>query len=120
KSRRMNRQKKIKEKLKDLGFIVSRRRIGRIMAEQGLVSKYTIVQYKPMKTVVNEEKISNRLNREFDEKDELEVVVSDLTYVRVGKLWHCNFVLIYLIVKLLVIVLALIKQQNYYLELLHL
>ena len=73
-SRRIYGQRKIKEKLKDLGFIVSRRRIGRIMAEQGLVSKYTIVQYKPMKTVVNEEKISNRLNREFDEKDELEVV----------------------------------------------
>lgn len=93
-SRRIYGQRKIKEKLKDLGFIVSRRRIGRIMAEQGLVSKYTIVQYKPMKTVVNEEKISNRLNREFDEKDELEVVVSDLTYVRVGRRWHYICVLV--------------------------
>ncbi|MRJ46477.1 IS3 family transposase [Fundicoccus ignavus] len=93
-SRRIYGQRKIKEKLKDLGFIVSRRRIGRIMAEQGLVSKYTIVQYKPMKTVVNEEKISNRLKREFDEKDELEVVVSDLTYVRVGRRWHYICVLV--------------------------
>lgn len=34
--------RKIKGKLKEQGFIVSRRRIGRIMSEQGLVSTYTI------------------------------------------------------------------------------
>ncbi|MBU5594129.1 IS3 family transposase [Amphibacillus sp. MSJ-3] len=93
-SRRIYGQRKIKEELKHLGFIVSRRRIGRIMKEQGLVSKYTIAQYKPMKSTVNEEKISNTLNREFNQKDELEVVVSDLTYVRVGQRWHYICVLI--------------------------
>jgi len=33
---------------------VSRRRIGRIMKEQGLVSKYTVPQHKPTKTTCNE------------------------------------------------------------------
>lgn len=87
-------QRKIKEKLEDLGFIVSRRRIGRIMNEQGLVSKYTIAQFKPMKSTVNEDEVSNTLNREFDEKDELEIIVSDLTYVRVGQRWHYICILI--------------------------
>ncbi|CAM3158153.1 Transposase [Paenibacillus sediminis] len=36
--------RKIKIKLKEQGFILSRRRIGRIMKEQGLVSTYTIAQ----------------------------------------------------------------------------
>ena len=37
------------------------------------------------------------LNREFDQQKELTVVVSDLTYVRVGKKWHyvCIFVDLY-------------------------
>ncbi len=39
--------RKIKKKLADDGKIVSRRRIGRIMRENGLVSTYTIAQYKP-------------------------------------------------------------------------
>ncbi len=47
-----------------------------------------------MKPNVNEEKIGNTLNREFDEKDELEVIVSDLTYVRVGQRWHYICILI--------------------------
>lgn len=93
-SRRIYGQRKIKKELKKLGFIVSRRRIGRIMKEHGLVSKYTIAHYKPMKPNVNEEKIGNTLNREFDEKDELEVIVSDLTYVRVGQRWHYICILI--------------------------
>src|SRR5699024_3250837 len=77
-----------KERLKKVGWIVSRRRIGRIMNEQGLVSKYTIAQFKPYKTTCNESEVGNVLNREFKRDQELEVVVSDLTYVRVGNNWH--------------------------------
>lgn len=41
--------RKIKIELKKIGSIVSRRRIGRIMKEQGLVSNYTVAQFKPFK-----------------------------------------------------------------------
>lgn len=43
-SRNIYGQRKIKKELKKQGWIVSRRRIGRIMKEQGLVSKYTVAQ----------------------------------------------------------------------------
>jgi putative transposase len=49
------------------------------MKEQGLVSKYTMAQFKPQKSKVNEDVTTNTLNREFDNREELEVVVSDLT-----------------------------------------
>ncbi|MGF7126569.1 putative transposase [Natronobacillus azotifigens] len=87
-------QRKIKKKLFKLGWQVSRRRIGRIMKEQGLVSKYTIAQFRPKKTTVNESEIGNTLNREFDQEEELKVIVSDLTYVRVNLKWHYICVLI--------------------------
>ncbi len=74
--------------LKKLGYVISRRRIGRIMQNQGLVSNYTIAQFKPQRVSCNEEKISNELDRQFNQKEELAVVVSDLTYVRVNKKWN--------------------------------
>ncbi|WP_087433814.1 IS3 family transposase [Paenibacillus apiarius] len=40
----------MKVKLHERGFIVSRRRIGRLMKELGLVSTYTMAQYKPHKS----------------------------------------------------------------------
>lgn len=87
-------QRKIKVELKKLGWIVSRRRIGRIMKEQGLVSKYTVAQYNPTKTTYNESEIGNVLNRKFNQEKELKVIVSDLTYVRVGHKWHYICVLV--------------------------
>ena len=87
-------QRKIKRKLEKKGWQVSRRRIGRIMKEQGLVSKYTVAQFKPKKSTVNESEIGNTLNREFDQDTELRVVVSDLTYVRVQQKWHYICVLV--------------------------
>src|SRR5690625_75558 len=76
------------------GRIVSRRRISRIMKEQGLVSKYTVAQYKPSKTACNESEVGNILKREFDQDQELKVIVSDLTYVRVQQNWHYICVLV--------------------------
>ncbi len=73
---------------------VSRRRIGRIMKEQGLVSTYTIAQYKPHKTVSNEAKTANVLAREFEQTEAKRFVVSDLTYVKVQNKWHYVCVLI--------------------------
>lgn len=53
------------------------------MKQEGLVSKYTTKQFKPTKQPVNESETKNIVDRKFDERDELDVVVSDLTYVRV-------------------------------------
>ena len=58
------------------------------MANKGLVSTYTKAHYKVHKTEVNESKIGNELDREFNNRDPLEAIVSDLTYVRVGSRWH--------------------------------
>ena len=58
------------------------------MKQEGLVSNYTIGQFKPHIAKCNEHKINNVANREFDNQPHLNVVVSDLTYVRVGDRWH--------------------------------
>lgn len=80
--------RKIKQELIKLGDKVSRRRIGRIMKKYGLVSQYTVKQFKVHKTKCNEEKIANEIKREFNGKELMEVVVSDLTYVNVLGKWH--------------------------------
>lgn len=86
--------RKSKVELEKKGLTVSRRRIGQIMKEEGLVSTYTVTQFKPYKSKVNEEPVKNTLNRVFHQQSELAVVVSDLTYVRVNGKWHyvCLFV----------------------------
>lgn len=80
--------RKIKVELKKFDIIVSRRRIGRLMKQNGLVSVYTVAQYKVHKTKCNESDIKNELNRKFQKESPMEVVVSDLTYVRVAGQWN--------------------------------
>ena len=80
--------RKIKVELKKAGYIVSRRKVGRIMRENGLVSNYTVAQYRPHSDKCNESKIENELNRQFNTNQPYAAVVSDLTYVRVGKRWN--------------------------------
>ncbi|NPC91247.1 transposase family protein [Bacillus sp. WMMC1349] len=67
------------------------------MNEQGLISAYTVAQFKPHKEKPNDSTQANELNREFTQEKELTVMVSDLTYVRVQKKWHyiCAFVDLY-------------------------
>ena len=74
--------------------LVSRRRIGRLMQNLGLVSNYTVAQFKPHKSSCNKAPVKNELQRKFNQNEQLAVIVSDLTYVRVGKKWHyvCLFV----------------------------
>ena len=86
--------RKIKVELRKLDFNVSRRRIGRVMKEQGLVSTYTVAQFKVHKDTCNESLVTNELNREFGTKTPLAVVVSDLTYVRVNHKWNYICILI--------------------------
>ncbi|MBR7796075.1 IS3 family transposase [Agaribacter marinus] len=54
---------------------VSRRRIGQFMHEMGLVSNYTVAQYKPHKLTCNEAPIKNELQRQFNQDEQLAVIV---------------------------------------------
>ena len=80
--------RKIKVELKKKGYNVSMRKIRRIMKANNFISNYTIKQYKIHKNPVNNEKVENILNRNFNRKNELDVVVSDLTYVNVQGKWN--------------------------------
>ena len=64
KSRNHYGTRKIKKELADCGKQVSRRRIGRIMKQEGLISSYTTAQFKPQKDRCNESKVENVLNRQ--------------------------------------------------------
>lgn len=86
--------RKIKRSLIKSDLQVSRRKIGRIMKKLGLVSKYTVAQFKPQKQKCNEEPIKNELNRKFNGQAPYAVVVSDLTYVRVNYKWNYVCILV--------------------------
>lgn len=80
--------RKIKIELKKKKIIASRRKIKQIMNKYRLISNYTVKQYKTSKSRCNEEKTENIVNREFQDREDLEIVVSDLTYVNVKGKWH--------------------------------
>lgn len=88
KNRQVYGTRKLKVELEKSGLIVSRRRIGRLMKELNLQSKYAKPSYKPMATSPNEESVKNVLNRAFKVDKEMSVLVSDLTYVKVGGRWN--------------------------------
>lgn len=80
--------RKIKVELRKDNIVASRHKIGEIMKKYGLVSSYTMKQYKVHRTTCNNDNAPNIVNREFNGRTDLEVIVSDLTYVRVGNKWH--------------------------------
>lgn len=86
--------RKIKAELAKKNIKVSRRKIGKIMKQEGLVSSYTVAQYKPHVDNCNESKTENIIKRKFNNQPQYNVVVSDLTYVRVGMNWHYICVLV--------------------------
>lgn len=94
KSRNNYGTRKIKVELYKLGYQVSRRKIGRIMKENGLISTYTVKQYKVHKETCNNDRIDNVLNRRFDQEKKMRVIVSDLTYVNVDGKWNYICVMI--------------------------
>lgn len=49
-------------------------------------------QYTVHKAKCNDDKINNILNREFNDREDLEIVVSDLTYVNVAGKWHYHYI----------------------------
>ena len=87
KSRNNYGSRKIKIELSKRNIIASKSRIRRIMDKYGLVSNYTIKQFKVHKASCNEEKIENKVDRKFNDRKYLEAVISDLTYVRVRDKW---------------------------------
>ena len=80
--------RKIKVELQNKNITASRRKISEIMEKYRLVSNYTVKQYKIHKSKCNEDKIENVVNREFNDREDLEIVVSDLTYVNVSGKWN--------------------------------
>lgn len=80
--------RKIKVELAKKGFLISRRKISRIMKENGLISNYTVKQYKALKSSCNGKEIPNIIDRKFNERKKLEAIVSDLTYVKVRGRWN--------------------------------
>ena len=87
-SRREYGAPKMKAALQRRGIVASRRRISRIMKENGLVSAYSKKKYRPHAAKVNEAVLPNILDREFDGYAPHTHIVSDLTYVRVGRGWN--------------------------------
>ena len=66
------------------------------MYKLGLVSTYTIKQYKNHRTSCNEENTENIINREFYRNKKLDVVVSDLTYVNLNDKQNYKCLILYL------------------------
>ncbi|WP_430385282.1 IS3 family transposase [Bifidobacterium adolescentis] len=79
--------RKIKAALERRGVTTSRRRIVNIMKRRGMTSAYARRTFKPHKTRVNEARLANILDREFDGYEPRTHLASDLTYVRVGGKW---------------------------------
>lgn len=86
--------RKLKKVLNKIANVASRRRIGRIMKKLGLVSKYTVAQFKASRQKCNEDPVKNELNRQFTGQAPYAVVVSDLTYVRVNYKWNYVCILV--------------------------
>jgi transposase InsO family protein len=89
-NRRAYGTRKIRRALKrrEAPLIASRRRIGKIMSKYGLVSKYVLRRKKRKIAEVNNDAKPNLVDGKFDGRKALEVVASDLTYVKVGGTWH--------------------------------
>ncbi|WP_157886472.1 IS3 family transposase [Planococcus versutus] len=88
-NRRVYGTRKLKKELANRKkWVISRRRIGRLMASLGIQSKYALPSYKPMVTPPNEATYRNVLNRQFNPAAKNAVLVSDLTYVKVGGRWN--------------------------------
>jgi transposase InsO family protein len=87
-NRRVYGSRKIKAVLHRRGKKVSVRRIRRNMKQLGISSVYTKKQYKSRPGKANNTAIPNVLAREFDGRAPFEVIVSDLTYVRVAERWQ--------------------------------
>jgi transposase InsO family protein len=86
-SREIYGARKIKIELKKKGIITSRRKIHKLMKQEGLVSVYTKPRKPKNNGKASDQNAENLVNRQFNNRVENEVIVSDLTYIRVGGRW---------------------------------
>ncbi len=80
--------RRLKVSMENKGFPLSRRKIKKIMNEHNLISKYTKLSFKNNHNKVNDNQITNLVNRNFNNRLKNEVIVSDLTYVQVNGKWN--------------------------------
>lgn len=78
---------RLKQALARRGIRASRRRIARIMRENNLASAYAQGKYHDPGSKANEAELPNIVAREFDGHKPRTHIVSDLTFVRVGRRW---------------------------------
>lgn len=93
-NRRVYGCRKIKALLQRKGKRVSKRRICRIMKDQGLRALLGKKRPTRVKSKPNEAETPNILDRRFDDQEQYAAVVSDLTYVRVGSKWNYMCILL--------------------------
>ena len=86
--------RKIKNVLSRQGVCLSKRKICRIMKRLELESVYSKKKYRKHNNKCNQSQIPNLLDRKFDQKAPMGVVVSDLSYVRVGSKWQYICILV--------------------------
>lgn len=77
--------RRIKAELANRGIVASRRRIRSIMIDNFLFSSYQVAYFKPhhRKSIVNNEPIENIVDRQFSDRTYREVIISDLTYIKI-------------------------------------
>jgi putative transposase len=86
--------RRIRFVLRQSGIYVSRRYIARVMKSLSLTSKYTVKRYRARQTASNSAAIANQLQRQFDVGTERQIIVADLTYIRVNQCWNYLCVLL--------------------------
>ena len=86
--------REIKAELRGKGIVTLKRLINEIMKMADLASRYTVAQYRPLRSTCNEAETANMLQRDFNNRPYRNTVVSDLTYVRVGMRWNYICVLV--------------------------
>ena len=86
--------RKIKASPGRSGITVSRRRVCRIMRENGLAGTYGRKRFKVHPGAVNEADVPNVVARGFGGRAPRTHICSDLTYVRVGASWNCVCLLV--------------------------
>ncbi len=79
--------RKIKVVLTHKSINLSRRKIRNIMKNNNLISKYTKTRLKCKNIQVNNDPVNNIVNRDFNNRKINEIIVSDLTYIKVGFKW---------------------------------
>ena len=73
--------RKIKNDLDKITKLTSRHKTREIMTKYGLKSSYCIAKHRQSSGKYNEDNIENLVGRKFNGRKNLEVLVSDLTYV---------------------------------------